>query len=286
MTSHSFRINISDDEKRTAEEITYHYNVEKELADKLRNARKDERQSLYISLYDELYRRVPNHPQLTRKADEHQQRQVVGRQIQFLKKFLTADATFMEIGAGDCSLSCEVCQQVKKVYAIDVSKAITQNSEFPPNFNLVISDGCSIPVPEESVTVAYSNQLMEHLHPDDAKEQLGNVYKALAPGGVYVCVTPSRFNGPHDISKYFDKTATGFHLKEYTVTEMVGLLSECGFSKVQMFMGVRNHFVSFPIFPIQLIERLLDNIHDELARWMASVIPLRILLGVSVVGTK
>ena len=56
MTSHSFRINISDDEKRTAEEITYHYNVEKELADKLRNARKDERQSLYISLYDELYR--------------------------------------------------------------------------------------------------------------------------------------------------------------------------------------------------------------------------------------
>jgi predicted SAM-dependent methyltransferase len=38
----------------------------------------------------------------------------------------------------------------------------------------------------ESVDLAYSNQLMEHLHPDDASEQLANVYRALKPGGVTV----------------------------------------------------------------------------------------------------
>jgi len=61
---------------------------------------------------------------------------------------------------------------------------------FPANFTLIISDGCSIPAQRNSVDVAYSNQLMEHLHPDDALEQVHNVLDVLKPGGVYICITP------------------------------------------------------------------------------------------------
>jgi hypothetical protein len=32
---------------------------------------------------------------------------------------------------------------------------------------------------------------MEHLHPEDAFEQLRNIIRALAPGGRYVCITPT-----------------------------------------------------------------------------------------------
>ena len=71
---------------------------------------------------------------------------------------------------------------------------------------------------------------MEHLHPDDAVDQLKNIYNALVNGGKYICITPNRLTGPHDISKYFDNVATGFHLKEYTVTELSGLFREVGFS--------------------------------------------------------
>ena len=84
--------------------------------------------------------------------------------------------------------------------------------------HVVLSDGVSVEVPAASVTLAYSNQLMEHLHPDDALVQLRNIVRALAPGGLYVR-HPNRLTGPHDISMYFDRVATGFHLKEYTATE-------------------------------------------------------------------
>ena len=60
------------------------------------------------------------------------------------------------------------------------------------NFELIISDGISIPVPAGSIDFAYSNQLMEHLHPDDAESQLENVFTALRPGGAYLCITPNR----------------------------------------------------------------------------------------------
>ena len=47
----------------------------------------------------------------------------------------------------------------------------------------VLSDGCSVPVPHDSVTLAYSFQVMEHIHPDDALEQLRNLFAVIAPGG-------------------------------------------------------------------------------------------------------
>ena len=61
---------------------------------------------------------------------------------------------------------------------------------------------------------------MEHLHPDDALEQLQNIYSALVPGGIYLCITPNRLSGPQDVSRDFDMVATGFHLKEYTISEL------------------------------------------------------------------
>jgi hypothetical protein len=57
---------------------------------------------------------------------------------------------------------------------------------------------------------------MEHLHPEDALEQLQKIRRTLARGGVYVCITPNRVNGPHDVSGLFDDEARGLHLREYS----------------------------------------------------------------------
>lgn len=53
---------------RSLEQIREHYEMEKELANRLRFATKQERRTLYSSLYDQLFTRVPHHPQLTRKS--------------------------------------------------------------------------------------------------------------------------------------------------------------------------------------------------------------------------
>ena len=117
---------------------------------------------------------------------------------------------------------------------------------------------CSIPAPEGSIDIVYSNQLMEHLHPEDSYQQLLNILKVLVPGGVYVCLTPNRVSGPHDVSAHFDDVATGFHLKEYTVTELSKLFREVGFEKVAQFIGVRGRYIKCPVLPAVIIERVLS----------------------------
>jgi SAM-dependent methyltransferase len=273
-------------EQRSLEQIRQHYEIEKELANKLRFASKAERRVLYSSLYDELFRRVPLHPLLTRKLSPAETTRTVSSQLRFLKAFLNGDITFLEVGPGDCALSFELTRFVKQVYAVDVSDEITKASKIPKNFKLILSDGCSIPVPANSINVAYSNQLMEHLHPDDALEQLRHIYNVLVPGGTYICVTPNRLYGPADVSKYFDVTATGFHLKEYTTFELSNLFKQVGFSRVRAYLGARGKYASLPVYPIAFCEMLLDKLPYALQKTIARTLPLRLVLGIALVGVK
>jgi len=140
-------------------------------------------------------------------------------------------------------------------------------------------------VPPGSVTVAYSNQLMEHLHPDDAREQLRNIFEALAPGGRYVCLTPNRLNGPHDVSRHFDETATGFHLKEYTIGELRTLFKQAGFSTVDLYLGGKGFYRGFPLC-LPPLRRGLSNLPISLRKAIARSLPVRALLFGRLVGTK
>lgn len=285
----STKIKIPDREKRNIEQIKEHYEIEKELASRLKNSSVQERQYLYTALYDELFKKVLLHPQLTRKSSPEASAWVVAQRMQLLSRFLNPDKTFLEVGPGDCSLSIEVSKYVKKVYAVDVSNEIAKNIVFPQNFEFSISEGCNIPVPENSIDVAYSHQLMEHLHPDDAFVQLQNIYKALAPKGIYICITPNRLSGPHDISKYFDEIATGFHLKEYTVTELAELFRKVGFSKISLYKSYQRTNLEIPLIsgtlPIfRFCEEVLGVLPYSLRRKIASL-PI-LFRGMTVVGTK
>jgi SAM-dependent methyltransferase len=151
---------------------------------------------------------------------------------------------------------------------------------------LYISDGVSIPVAPESITFAFSNQLMEHLHPEDAVAQLRNVHKALAPGGKYFCITPSALSGPHDISRYFDDVATGFHLKEYTYHELRRLFDDVGFTKTQAMLSMRGRSVLVPVGICEFVESLVRALPSRWRRVVAGRLPLRLLLGVQILGTK
>jgi SAM-dependent methyltransferase len=176
--------------------------------------------------------------------------------------------------------------EVEKVYAVDVSQEITKNTKPPENFELIISNGCNIPVEENSVSIAYSNQLMEHLHPEDAYEQLKDLYLCLKPGGSYICITPNRMAGPHDISKYFDPVATGFHLKEYTNQELYDLFLKAGFSKITTYVGGKGIYFKFPRIFVLICENILDKLPPKLRYKSGNFLPIRALLGVILVAQK
>jgi SAM-dependent methyltransferase len=268
------------------EQIRQHYLIEKELAARLRNAPRAERKTLYTEVYDELFRRVPDHPQLALKLDANARREHVDERLRLLQTHLSPEATYLELGPGDCSLALAVATRVKKVYAVDVSREIAGGVALPDNLELIISDGSSIPVPDNSVDVAYSDQLMEHLHPDDAKEQLQNIHRTLKPGGTYICITPNRLSGPHDVSRYFDEVATGFHLKEYSLAELSQMFRAAGFSKLKTLVGARGIDVEVPTQLVTWVESWVTSAPGQLRKTLARGLPLRLVLGIKLIATK
>jgi ubiquinone/menaquinone biosynthesis C-methylase UbiE len=274
-------------EQRSLSQLKEQYEIETELAFRLQNSSKLERQKLYSSLYDELFQRVPHHPQIRKKASMSIQLTSVHQQYQFLKRFLRPEHTFLEIGAGDCSLALEIAKEVKHVYAVDVSDEITESMKLPRNFHLILTDGCSIPITKTSIDVAYSNQLMEHLHPDDAFEQLDGIYRSLTKGGIYACLTPNRLSGPHDISKFFGHTtAVGLHLHEYTIAELCELFSRVGFCKIHVYAGGRGIYLRLPKSIFVRLESVLSTFSFKLRSNLIRYFFLNFFLGIRVVGTK
>jgi SAM-dependent methyltransferase len=275
-----------NDVLRTPEEIRNHYLAEKELARQLRSSMPEQRAALYVTVYEELFRRVPSHPILFRTVTPMQRQKAIRWQLQFLRRFLKPSHAFLEIGAGDCALALAVAKMVAKVYAVDVSAKLTESITPPDNFELRLSDGCSVEVPDNTVDVAYSNQLMEHLHPDDALLQVREVYRALKPGGVYVCVTPNRLGGPYDISRHFDTVATGLHLKEYTVTESSDLFRSVGFARVRAYVGARGFYLGPPLSILRAVERVLEKLQHGVRQEIFDSMPLRPFMMIRLVGTK
>ncbi|MBB4040726.1 SAM-dependent methyltransferase [Microvirga flocculans] len=247
---------------RTLDRIRFHYEVERSLSDQLRHAPASERGKLYHSLYNELFTRVTDHEQFQMKSNEEATERETALQLGRIKPLLRKSDIYCEIGAGDCALAIKVSKYVKKAYAIDVSEIISDNVKFPENLEFILSDGISIPIPENTVDLAYSNQLMEHLHPEDSISQLNNIYKILKPGGKYVCITPNRLSGPHDISRYFDDVATGFHLKEYTNYDLKDVFAKAGFRKFRAILSWQHLVVPWlmPLAPFIPIERALENL--------------------------
>ena len=85
-----------------------------------------------------------------------------------------------------------------------------------------------------------SNQVIEHLHPDDLYGHFKGVYSILSSGwGRYIFTTPYRYVGPSDVSKIFkcDKPM-GMHLKEYTYQELKELLERAGFKDIQAVLRI------------------------------------------------
>src|SRR6478672_7533005 len=73
------RIKIPSDECRPAERLRQHYEIEKELGARLRNAGKQERTRLYQTVYDELFQRVWDHPQVTAPNRASHQKKVASQ---------------------------------------------------------------------------------------------------------------------------------------------------------------------------------------------------------------
>ena len=271
-------------EPRSGERLRAHYEIERALADRLRAAAPEQRSLLYGTVYGELFREVADHPQ--HRLDPAKRRCHASAQARFLRPFCNPATVFVEIGCGDAAVAMLVAGFVARSIGVDVTPALLDPAGIPANFDFRLADGISLPAADETATLVFSNQLIEHLHPDDTRAHLAEVLRILQPGGRYVCTTPNRLTGPHDISGYFGREPTGFHLVEYDHATLATLFTQCGFADVRGLVRARGRTVDLPVAPIAWLEAMVGRLPSALSRRLARAGAVRNLAGIVMAASK
>ncbi|MEM7419678.1 MAG: methyltransferase domain-containing protein [Pseudomonadota bacterium] len=247
---------------RSYAQVLNHYEVEKKLASKLKQADKESRKEIYSSMYDVLFSEVPDHPRLTKRSSDAESRKKVGHRMAFIKRFLNQDETFVEFASGDGRLLKEAANHCHKAIGVDISDQRDKDENFPKNVSVIVYDGYDLSeITDGSVDFVFSDQLIEHLHNDDVDLHFTTIKRILKKGGAYAFRTPHAFCGPHDVSQYFSHIPECFHLKEWSFRD-VKALEQFGFRRMKYYWSAKNIHVRMPRFYFSLLEMLLKNINS------------------------
>ena len=267
---------------RSLEQVWHHYQVESAIARRLLAAARDERPAILATMYDELFAEVPDHPRLMRRTDSERTRRAIRSKRSILDSYVTAESTVLEFAPGDCRFAATLAHDVAQVIGVDISDQRATDQAWPTNFDLIVYDGSTISgLDAASIDVVFSDQLIEHLHPDDALDHLGLCASLLRPGGHYVIRTPHRVGGPWDVSRYFCDSAEGFHLREWTFGELRNAMLASGFRRVHTIWNGKGVRLRLPWWLLVTYERAVDRLPKRWARrLMAATIPTVACVGV------
>ena len=244
---------------RSYESVRHHFEVERAIADRLKSADRSARKQIYSTMYNDLFAQVPDHPRLTRRGDAALTERVNQSKARLLEPFARDDAVFLEFGAGDCRFAFAMAKRFREVHAVDIADQIGSGVQTPDNFKLTVYDGYDLDLPDDSIDVAFSDQLIEHLHPDDTAHHFRLVHRLLKPGGLYLLRTPHRLTGPHDVSGYFSAEALCFHLKEWTFGELAALLEGLGYRWVRTYWFGKGVLLRLPRAVVWALEAAFAN---------------------------
>lgn len=225
--------NISHDVEITEEMILNHWELEKSLTSELSKSNPENRWEVFEKCYNTLYRELWWLNMSINTSNKMLPSQRYKLWVELIGK---PPKKIYEVGSGkaelisylaSCGFECkatEITKERGKKYALEYS-----------NLSWGISDGIRLDRFESpgSYDVVISDNVIEHLHPDDIAEHFKNVNSILSSGGRYFIITPHKHMGPADISKIFNyDTPIGMHLKEYTYQEIKNSLEKAGFNDI------------------------------------------------------
>ena len=160
-----------------------------------------------------------------------------------IRSHLFKNKTVIDYGCGLGVSTRLLGKYAKFVYGIDASNAAVEiakdNSRNLQNVEYRLSDGPFVALDTETIDSVYSNDLLEHLHPADLHLHFKEMYRILKKGGKYLFWTPGKKSGPHDITQCFYPKGMGFksrgdHIKEYTFAELITIIKEIGYKKIEL----------------------------------------------------
>jgi 2-polyprenyl-3-methyl-5-hydroxy-6-metoxy-1,4-benzoquinol methylase len=136
-------------------------------------------------------------------------------------------------GGGDFLLSCHRNVKHGALLGLDVFVKDTDLADRDLKFRR--SDVVRFDV-DERFDVAITDNVFEHIAPQDIKVHLDSIHRALKPGGKVIILTPHRAFGPWDVTRIVDNSncgwipARGTHINESTYGELSAALRASGFA--------------------------------------------------------
>jgi 2-polyprenyl-3-methyl-5-hydroxy-6-metoxy-1,4-benzoquinol methylase len=213
--------------------ILEHWRLEKELANQLRTSTPDNRWETFERCYTALYAQLDWLNPLIGAVDSDSPEE---RYRSWSDLLGPPPKKIYEIGSGQGNMIRYLASLGHLCKGTEITrergkKHVSDNQ----NINWGNSDGVHFDRFEdaESYDCVLSDQVIEHLHPDDLTDHFRGVLKILRAGGSYIFATPHTWYGPSDVSRVFKRQQTfGMHLKEYTYGEINSALGRAGFRDV------------------------------------------------------
>lgn len=152
--------------------------------------------------------------------------------------------TMLDVGCGTGTLVRELIARGYDAYGIDISTDVVikarelANRSFGQDLSVRFSVGNFIrhDFGEQTFELIHSNDVLEHIHSDEASDFLSKCRRLMCRNGVLWLITPNRLTGPGDATSLrlpWGTPAIGLHLKEYTLAELSALLRQANFRHVE-----------------------------------------------------
>lgn len=195
----------------------------------------ERRMELYKKMYDEAFGFLEKHFGLQAFGLGYDEGMLAANISVF------AGRDVLDYGCGFGQSTAYLSPHARRVIGLDASTVCIDLAKKAyghlANVEFMVHQSSVLPLADESLDAVYSNDLFEHMHPDDGVRHLMEIHRILKKGGQYLLWTPAAEVGPSDGTKWFFPTGCGFkpicgHLKEYTGSELAAVVRQAGFSKI------------------------------------------------------
>jgi ubiquinone/menaquinone biosynthesis C-methylase UbiE len=216
---------------RTTERKREQFELERRIRRRILDSDRSTRAAVVSGAYAELFTNFPDHDVFT---DVPERREQLGRRCAaMIRPFAERGARILEVGCGRGDVITELARSGFTCIGIDPSAHMLDLSGREGGPQVRSGPADELEFPDRSFDIVFSQQVLEHLHPEDVPRHFGEAFRVLRPGGQLIVETPNRRTGPQDISRGFVPVAEGLHLKEWSFSELIDEFARAGFVRVR-----------------------------------------------------
>jgi SAM-dependent methyltransferase len=223
---------------RKDKKLREHAELEREMAARVMQAHSSTRSRVAADANDRVFRAVleDRGPQLHNRCFGA----TPGDPL-LARRILGEGKVVLEVGSGFGYLSAELSRTEQLVVGVDISTFAVVEARRATrackSVEFIAMDAAHLGFRDRSFDGVVSIETLEHLHPDDVPGHLAEVRRVLKPGGRFLLRTPNGALGPSDIVSLaqtrglLDAEGHGFHLREWTYSELAQELRAAGFRR-------------------------------------------------------